>query len=388
VSDNIQAITMPKWGLSMEEGMVVAWLAEEGNSIDIGQDILEIETTKITNVYEAPAAGFLRRQVVAEGETVPVGTLLGLLAEPSVPESELDSFIESFNADFAIKATEVQDAAPEPQSVTAGGLTLNYLRMGADGRTPLVLIHGFGGDLNNWLFNQTALAENFDVLALDLPGHGRSSKEVGGANLASLTATFGAFLNAVGIERAHLVGHSLGGALALLFAIDNPRRVTGLTLLAPVGLAPEINMEFVEGFIAAERRKEMRSVLEHLVAAPELISRDMVNDVLKYKRLDGVADSLKRLSEGLFPGGRQKTLDLDRLAELAIPICVIWGKDDRILPAAHADNLPEKVEIHRLEGVGHMPHMEASAEINRLIESSMAVPSVYSIRSSDRGQLQ
>jgi pyruvate dehydrogenase E2 component (dihydrolipoamide acetyltransferase) len=82
VSDNIQAITMPKWGLSMEEGMVVAWLAEEGNSIDAGQDILEIETTKITNVYEAPAAGFLRRQVVAEGETVPVGTLLGLLAEP------------------------------------------------------------------------------------------------------------------------------------------------------------------------------------------------------------------------------------------------------------------------------------------------------------------
>ena len=371
MSDQIQAITMPKWGLSMDEGMVVAWLAEEGSSIEAGQDILEIETTKITNVYEAPGAGTLRRRVAAEGETVPVGALLGLVAEPSVPDAELDAFVERFNADFTVTAAEAEAAAPEPETVTAGGLSLNYLRMGIEGGTPLVLIHGFGGDLNNWLFNQPALAENHDVLALDLPGHGRSSKEVGAADMAMLTDVFGDFLDAVGVERTHLVGHSMGGVLALLFAMQNPERVTGLTLLAPAGLGPEINMDFIEGFIGAGKRKEMRTALELLVADPELISRDMVNDVLKYKRLDGVDQTLRRLADGLFPGGRQKTLDLSGLVQLTVPISVIWGKNDRILPVGHADSLPNQVEVHRLEGVGHLPHMEASAEVNRLIEAAL-----------------
>jgi pyruvate dehydrogenase E2 component (dihydrolipoamide acetyltransferase) len=372
VSDPIQAITMPKWGLSMEEGMVVAWLAETGSPVEAGQDIVEIETTKITNVFEAPANGVLRRQLVAEGETVPVGALLGLLAEPSVAEADLDAFVEAFKADFAVAAAEAEAAAPEPQSVTAGGLSLNYLRMGAGGGTPLVLIHGFGGDLNNWLFNQPVLAEHYDVLALDLPGHGRSGKQVGEGDLTSLSEVFAAFLDALTIERAHLVGHSLGGALALLFALDNPGRVTGLTLLAPAGLGPEIDMDFIEGFIAADRRKEMRAALSHLVADPELISRDMVNDVLKYKRLDGVEAALRSLAAGLFPDGRQTTLDPSRLAELTMPVQVIWGEADRILPISHVESLPDQVDVHRLTGIGHMPHMEAAGEVNRLIEASVS----------------
>jgi len=371
MSQPIQAITMPKWGLAMEEGMVVDWLAEEGSSVEAGQDILEIETTKITNVYEAPAAGTLRRRIVSEGETVPVGALLGLLADPAVADSELDAFVERFNADFSVKAAEAEAASPKPETVVAGDVSINYLRMGSEGGTPLVLVHGFGGDLNNWLFNQPALAEQHDVVALDLPGHGRSGKEVGRGDAASLTRVLGDFLDAVGIERAHLVGHSLGGAVALLFAMQNPARVAGLTLIAPAGLGPEIDIDFVEGFIAAGRRKEMRDVLAHLVADPELISRDMINDVLKYKRLDGVDRALRRLADSLFPSGRQASLDLDDLAKVSAPIQVIWGAEDRILPASQADSLPERIEVRRLQGVGHMPHMEAAAEVNRLIEAAL-----------------
>jgi pyruvate dehydrogenase E2 component (dihydrolipoamide acetyltransferase) len=372
MTETIRAITMPKWGLAMEEGMVTAWLVEEGKPITTGQDILEIETTKITNVYEAPQSGHLRRQVVPEGETVPVGALLGLVAEESVPDEELDTFVERFNADFAVKAAEAEAAVPEPEKIKAGKLEINYLRMGERKGTPLILIHGFGGDLNNWLFNQSALAEGREVISLDLPGHGRSSKDLGNGDLPDLTAALGDFLKALEIDRYYLVGHSLGGAVALSYAIKNPEAVTGLTLLAPAGLGDEINGAFVEGFIAAGRRKEMRSVLETLVADPELISRDMVNDVLKYKRLDGVEQALKRLAEGHFPEGRQSRLAQEGLAQLAAPITVIWGREDRILPASHADALADKAELHILEGVGHMPHMEAAAEVNRLIAAALA----------------
>ncbi len=372
MSDGIQAITMPKWGLSMETGVVVAWLAEEGKSIEAGEEILEIETTKITNVFEAPAAGTLRRRVVAENETAPVGALLGLLADPSVPDAEIDTFVERFNADFEVTAAEAGASAPEPETVvTKGDLNLNYLRTGNKDSASLILIHGFGGDLNNWLFNQPALSESNGVIALDLPGHGRSTKEVGTADMAMLTGVLGDFLDAMNIERAHLAGHSVGGGLALAFAMDHPERVTGLTLLAPAGLGPEINSEFIEGFIAAGKRKEMRAALEVLVADPTLISRDMINDVLKYKRLDGVDAALRRLAENLFPGGRQHILDLSRLAQIEAPISVIWGEDDRILPVAQADGLPGRVDIHRIENVGHMAHMEAAAEVNRLIGAAL-----------------
>jgi pyruvate dehydrogenase E2 component (dihydrolipoamide acetyltransferase) len=372
MSEPIQAITMPKWGLAMEEGMVAAWLAEEGSAIEAGQDLLEIETTKITNVYEAPSAGTLRRHVVAEGATVPVGALLGLVAEPSVSDAELDAFIERFNADFAVEAAAAEAEAPEPQTVAVGGLSLNYLRTGELGASPLVLIHGFGGDLNNWMFNQPVLSESHDVLALDLPGHGRSSKEIRAADLASLAGVLEDFLDAVGVARAHLVGHSLGGAIALQVAIRDPERIAGLTLLAPAGLGPEINTDFIEGFIDAGKRKEMRAVLELLVADPALISRDMVNDVLKYKRLDGVDRALRQMADALFPDGRQVEIDAAALSRIAAPMTVIWGRNDLILPVAHADLLPERVEVHRLAGVGHVPHMEASAEVNRLIEASLS----------------
>jgi len=371
MSHRIQAITMPKWGLAMDEGMVVEWLVEAGSAIEAGQDILEIETTKITNVYEAPVAGTLRRRIVSEGEIVPVGALLGLLADPAVAESELDAFIERFNAEFATVAAEAEAVSPKPETVMAGDVSINYLRMGSEGGTPVVLVHGFGGDLNNWLFNQPALAENHDVVSLDLPGHGRSGKAVGPGDMAMLTRVLGDFLDAVGIERAHLVGHSLGGAVAMLFAMQNPTRVAGLTLLAPAGLGPEINLDFIEGFIAAGKRKEMQAVLAHLVADPELISRDMINDVLKYKRLDGVDQALRRLAGSLFPAGRQASLDMGDLAKIAAPILVIWGEDDRVLPVSQTENLPKRIEVRRLQGVGHMPHMEASAEVNRLIAAAL-----------------
>ena len=363
---------MPKWGMTIREGTVVEWLVEEGAQIATGDEIVEIETTKITNIFESTAAGVLRRQVAAVGETVPVGDLLGVLADAGVPEAEIDAFVEEFGS--SRRAAGEDDAAPAAEFVEAGGHTIRYWREGEaeDGAVPLVLVHGFGGDLETWMFNQPELAQARPVYAFDLPGHGGSSKHVGAGDVAALGTAVGAFLDGAGIERAHLAGHSLGGAAALHLALVAPARVASLTLIAPAALGPEINGAFITGFIEAERRRALKPVLEQLFADPTLVRREMVDDVLRYKRLDGVDGVLRTIAGAAFADGRQACVLADRLEELALPVQVIWGTADRIIPAAHADGLPAAIAVHRLAEVGHMVHMEAASETNRLIGAHIA----------------
>jgi pyruvate dehydrogenase E2 component (dihydrolipoamide acetyltransferase) len=190
---------------------VVAWHVAEGAAVGRGDDIVDIETPKITNVCESSASGTLRRQVASEGTTLPVGALLAVVADTSVSDADIDAYIERFNADFAVAAAEAVAEAIGPETVSVDGRPINHLTLGPGDAVPVVLVHGFGGDLNNWMFNQPVLAERHSVTALDLPGHGGSSKDVGAGDLGFLTGTLARFLAALGIERAHLAGHSLGG---------------------------------------------------------------------------------------------------------------------------------------------------------------------------------
>jgi pyruvate dehydrogenase E2 component (dihydrolipoamide acetyltransferase) len=159
----------------------------------------------------------------------------------------------------------------------------------------------------------------------------------------------------------------MGGAIALVFAQWQPDRVASLSLIAPAALGPEINADFISGFVRAQRRREMQEVLALLVHDPALVSRAMVEDVLRYKRLDGVTAALGALAEEWFPNGAQRVGMAPVLAGLAVPAQIIWGRDDRIIPAAHGEALTGKLPVHILDGAGHLPHMEKSAEVNRLI---------------------
>ncbi len=98
----------------------------------------------------------------------------------------------------------------------------------------------------------------------------------------------------------------------------------------------------------------------------------MVEELLRYKRLDGVEAALRGIAGAVFPGGRQGTVLAERLAELAQPVQVIWGREDRILPPAQVEGLPAKVAVATIAGAGHMPQMEAAAEVNRLIRAITA----------------
>lgn len=371
MSGAITPITMPKWGLTMTEGMVAEWHVEPGAAIKAGQEIIEIETTKITNVYESPAAGQVRRLVAPQGTTVPVGGLLAVLADSSVGDAEIEAFVAKFKAEFVPKATGTADAVAGPAVLEAGPHRLRYLRLGPRNRVPLLLVHGFGADLNSWMFNQPALAERCDTIALDLPGHGGSSKAVGTDPWTVLLGALAGFMAAAGLSRAHLVGHSMGGALALAFAGTHPDRVASLTLIAPGGLGPEINTGFIDGFARAQRRKEVKEALEQLVVDPSAISRSMTDEVLKYKRIDGVAEALTSIAAALFPGGRQLGDLRETLGRAVMPRQVIWGRQDRIIPASHAEALPKGLPVHLIDGAGHLPHIEKSSEVNRLILDSL-----------------
>jgi pyruvate dehydrogenase E2 component (dihydrolipoyllysine-residue acetyltransferase) len=363
---------MPKWGLAMTEGLVTAWHLDEGAVVEKGAPALDIETEKITNEFLLPAGGVLRRRLVNVGDTVPVGALLGILAEPSVTKEMIDAFIESFNRQFAetlASRAEADDTGPQLQTIDVDSRRTRYLVMGESDAAPLALIHGFGGDLNNWLFNQSALAASRQVLALDLPGHGGSSKTLEAHDLAALTRAVMRLLEVLDVPAVHLAGHSLGGAVAMRLALDRPQRVRSVTLVASAGLGPEINMDYVQGFINARRRKDLKPVVQLLFADPALASRELLDDLLKFKRLDGVAELLTRIADTAFAGGAQSSVMRDELSRLEMPVQVIWGSEDRIIPARHAEGLPDAVQVRVLEGAGHMVHMEKAAQVNRLLEN-------------------
>ncbi|MBT6117816.1 MAG: acetoin dehydrogenase dihydrolipoyllysine-residue acetyltransferase subunit, partial [Rhodospirillaceae bacterium] len=154
--DRITAITMPKWGMTDSDGKLVAWLVEEGASVEAMDELVEMETTKITGAIEAPMDGLVRRLVAKPGDVVPIGGLLAVMAASDVPQAEVDAFVEAFEAPESQSGEG--DGAGDMRMVEAAGRNLRVRSMGEGEATPVVLIHGFGGDLDAWLFNQEALA--------------------------------------------------------------------------------------------------------------------------------------------------------------------------------------------------------------------------------------
>lgn len=378
MSAEIHALVIPKYGMVMTEGQISAWHVNEGATVEKGDELVDIETEKVANIYESQYSGVLRRKLVAEGESAPVGSLFGVIAAAHIQEAEIDAFVEEFRASFT--SSEAVSGGPTAEVIETEAGYIRYLKQGDGSERPILLVHGFGGDVNSWLLNQGALAESYTTYALDLPGHGGSQKTPDISTIRDMAVAVEGFLDAISLSSVHLVGHSLGGGVASQIAIDRPLQVASLTLLAPTGLGIEINAEFIQGLLQAERRKDMQKVLAMLFHDPALVSRDMIMNVLQGKRIDGAVACLRAIAERCFGGGNQAICVREELLKLSLPMQIIWGLSDIIVPYTHAGNLPETMDVHLIKDAGHMVHMEKAADVNRLIGRFVAASDVRARR--------
>ena len=372
----ITSVAMPKWGLSMRSGKITDWVVTEGDAVAPGDDLADIETEKITGTLEADAGGIVRRVIATVGEDVPVGAAIALIAPPDVPDAVLDDLAARARAVIDAGLPEDDGAGPVVETVEAGGRRVSYAGAGDSGDVVL-LVHGYGGDRNSWLFLQEPLAARHRVYALDLPGHGTSAKDVGDGSVDLLADAVLGVLDAVGPDRAHLVGHSLGGAVVLAAAARAPGRIASLTLFAPAGFGPSINAGYVRGFAAAQTRRELKPLVGQLFADEQLVTRQVVDDLLAYKRLDGVDAALAALAETLLDGDEQRIDSAAAVRALGevVPVTVVWGSADRIIPAEQASSVAAVAPgaaVRVIDGAGHMPHMERPAEAQAAVEETIA----------------
>ncbi|WP_298963713.1 alpha/beta fold hydrolase [uncultured Roseibium sp.] len=236
-----------------------------------------------------------------------------------------------------------------------------------DDGAPIVLLHGFGGDRLGWQNIQVALSSKKRSIAFDLPGHGEALDwpRIGNAGVAAKAVTQS--LEALGIAEVHMVGHSMGGAVAALVALRNPELVASMTLLAPGGFGPEINHRLLRRYATATDASEMEVLLEQFFGWEFKLPKFLASTAAESRARPGAVATLEAIADEIIDGRVQRTLPRDDLAALKMPIKVLWGTQDRVLPTRQAHKLPGIVATHIFERVGHMVHLEIPKDVTRLI---------------------
>ncbi|PTW59137.1 pyruvate dehydrogenase E2 component (dihydrolipoamide acetyltransferase) [Breoghania corrubedonensis] len=252
-----------------------------------------------------------------------------------------------------VRLLPVQEYGPESGSRDTGA--------------PVVLLHGFGGDAVSWANIQTALSRHVRSLAFDLPGHGAAVDwpEIGHAGMTAKAVS--TTLDGLSLDKVHLVGHSMGGAIATLIALRAPERIASLTLLAPGGFGEEINHRLLRRYASARDEEQIQMLLEQFFGWESLVPRKLAAHIAQVRSRPGAIEALETIVEAIIDGERQKTLPRDKLGELPCPVKVIWGTQDRVLPTRQAHRLPGSVAAHVFERVGHMLQVEIPREVARLV---------------------
>ncbi len=230
---------------------------------------------------------------------------------------------------------------------------------GRPGMRPVILIHGAGGSSNIWLRQIQALEENFRVLAIDLPGHGYSEGN-GEETIEDYVRFVSAWLEALGLRQVFLVGHSMGGAIALGLALSSPEKIvkmalagSGARLRVPAEVFAALNTDFEEAIRIICRYAYSPHFPTYLLslgeaemgkARPEMFLKDLV---------------------------ACNAFDMrPQLSELRVPSLILCGREDRFTPLELSlflrDNLPNS-QLEVIEGAGHMAMIESTSDFNKAL---------------------
>jgi pyruvate dehydrogenase E2 component (dihydrolipoamide acetyltransferase) len=427
-------VVMPKLGLTMQEGTVVEWRCAEGDSVRKGQVLLLIESEKVEFEVEAPADGVVRALITPEGETVPCRQVIAVLSDTADETFEVARFLaeageraaqESRTARAArreartsareegarrrprasprarklaeregLDLAEVEGSGPEGrvteddvrravealgERVTVDGARIGFSDVGR-GETPLVFLIGFGLDRSGWNLQLKHFGESTRVLAPDPRGTGASS-DPGDAELTveRLALDVVGLLDARGVDRADLVGSSLGCAIALEVALLAPERVRRLVLLSPAFETDARLVAALDSFcrVAGAGDPDLRL----RVMAPWLFGPRFLADVERAERAQrAMIGAVRRIPErtlrrqaaalGSWLGSRAEAL-----ARVAAPALLVVGSDDLLTGPAQARALASAlpaVRLELLEGVGHAPMVEEPERVHALIEQFLA----------------
>jgi pimeloyl-ACP methyl ester carboxylesterase len=249
-----------------------------------------------------------------------------------------------------------------------GSAVLKTLQSGVG--DPVLFIHGFGGELSAWRPFLAHIGVANPILAIDLPGHGGAAN-ASADSFDDLVAIVRSTLAVEKIDRLHLVGHSLGAAIATAIAGGGDLDVRSLTLISPAGLGPKINGDYVSGFLAANTEASLQAWLGLLVHQPASLPDVLVRATLSGREGTGMVANQTRLAAGVFAGSTQLFSVRDALNRFGGPARIIVGEQDRIVPAEHSDALPPHVGLHRLPQVGHLPQLEAAPLVGRLVSQTI-----------------
>jgi pimeloyl-ACP methyl ester carboxylesterase len=270
------------------------------------------------------------------------------------------------------------------ETLRVSGRTVHYRATGDPANPPVVLLHGIARSLDDFADQHDLLDDTYRVYSVDLAGFGESDPLPGATTLPAITDAVAAFLDAIGETRpAHLVGNSLGGAVAMLLALRHPDRVRTLVLVDSAGFGQEVTIALrvlalrpLGRLLLRPSRSGARRMETAIFRNRDFATEARVERALALARRPHGATVMLELTRslGTFRGVRRPWRDavIAATAAAAVPTLVVWGDHDLILPAAHleaAKRVLPHARTHLFADTGHMPQIERAEEFAELVRA-------------------
>ncbi|CAN5328341.1 alpha/beta fold hydrolase [soil metagenome] len=272
-------------------------------------------------------------------------------------------------------SVSVFSQALQEKSVTVFGAKINYVEAGDAAKPTVILLHGLGGSIGNWQTTTGPLSQSYHVIALDQVGFGKSDKPNLKYRIGTFVDFLDKFMSELKIEKASLVGNSMGGWVAGLMAVKYPNRVEKIVLADAAGIVPPNYSEADVYQLNNSTRDEIRGNMKKIFATPAFQNNAALVDqfmTLRVTANDGgtinsIIESIRR---------REDFLN-DRLGEIKKPALIVWGRQDGLLPVADAATFNKGIvgsELIIFDGCGHVPQFEKAADFNKAVMDFLAKP--------------